>query len=78
MVGEIKSAVDQIVEQSQEYHPPQKRPKDVVHNEPPKVKEFKAVGDEPPKIRVPFNESTCPIQKQSIPKTDIQVCNVIF
>lgn len=71
MVGEIKSAVDQIVEKSQEYYPPQKRPKEV-HKEP-KVKEFKAVGDEPPKMRIPFNASSCPIQKQAIPKTDIQV-----
>lgn len=72
VVGEIKSAMDQIVEQSQEYHPPQKRPREEYTQ--PRIKEVKAVGDEPPKMRIPFNQSTCPIQKQSVPKTDIQVC----
>ncbi|PZC73618.1 hypothetical protein B5X24_HaOG209035 [Helicoverpa armigera] len=76
VVGEIKSAVDQMVEQSQEYHPPQKRPKEIVYREPQKVKEVKAVGDEPPKMRVPFNESSCPIQKSSVPKTDIQMLSM--
>ncbi|CAH0594124.1 unnamed protein product [Chrysodeixis includens] len=74
VVGEIKSAMDQIVEQSQEYHPPQKRPKeDYVQ---PRVKEVKVVGDEPPKMRIPFNQSTCPIQKQAVPKTDIQMLSL--
>ncbi|XP_047033618.1 alpha-mannosidase 2 isoform X2 [Helicoverpa zea] len=76
VVGEIKSAVDQMVEQSQEYHPPQKRPKEIVYREPQKAKEVKAVGDEPPKMRVPFNESSCPIQKLSVPKTDIQMLSM--
>ncbi|CAH1637634.1 unnamed protein product [Spodoptera littoralis] len=75
VVGEIKSAVDQIVE-SQEYHPPQKRPKEVVIKEPPremkKIKEYKAVGDEPPKMRIPFNISACPATKRSSAKVDIQ------
>ncbi|XP_075983087.1 alpha-mannosidase 2 [Anticarsia gemmatalis] len=77
VVGEIKSAVDQIVEKSQEYYPPQKRPKVVkeVYNEV-KQREFKPVADEPPKMRVPFNVSTCPIQKQTVPKTDIQMLSL--
>lgn len=69
MVGEIKSAVDEMVEQSQEFHPPQKRPKDLE----PKLREFKVVGDEPPRMKVKFNETACPIQKTSVPKTDVQV-----
>ncbi|KAF9823886.1 hypothetical protein SFRURICE_013423 [Spodoptera frugiperda] len=79
VVGEIKSAVDQIVE-SQEYHPPQKRPKEVVIKEPPRevkeVKEYKAVGDEPPKMRIPFNISACPATKRSSAKVDIQMLSM--
>lgn len=60
-----------MVEQSQEYHPPQKRPKELPEGN--KIREFKVVGDEPPRMHIKFNESTCPIQKYDVPKTDIQV-----
>jgi hypothetical protein len=70
VVGEIKSAVNQIVEQS-EYYPPQKRPK--FNQQETKIREFKAVGDEPPKMLSKFNESMCPLQMQNAPKTDVQV-----
>lgn len=47
-----------------------------VFDAPPKPREFKPVVDEPPKMRIPFNVSACPIQKQTIPKTDIQMLSI--
>lgn len=72
VVGEIKSAVDQIVVQS-EYHPPQKRQKEETREREPKIREFKAVGDEPPRMNFKFNASSCPIKIQSTPRADVQV-----
>lgn len=74
VVGEIKSAMSQIIEQSNEYHPPQKRPRQMEKNK--KIREFKVVGDEPPRMHIKLNESTCPIQKYSVPKTDVQMLSL--
>lgn len=73
MVGEIKTVVDQIVDKSQEYRPPQKRPK-TVNKDSEKYREYKVVGDTPPKMPdVKLNMSYCPMQMDVAPKTDIQV-----
>ncbi|KAJ0173745.1 hypothetical protein K1T71_010894 [Dendrolimus kikuchii] len=74
VVGEIKSAVDQIVEQSQEYHPPQKRPKDIPRV--PKVREYNIVGDEPPRMHPRLNVTTCPIQQHVTLKSDVQMLSM--
>ncbi|KAG6458879.1 hypothetical protein O3G_MSEX011102 [Manduca sexta] len=74
VVGEIKSAMNQIVEQSQDYHPPQKRPKE--YPKETKLREFKAVGDEPPRMHIKLNTSTCPVQKHVAPKTDVQMLSM--
>ncbi|XP_072930034.1 alpha-mannosidase 2 [Epargyreus clarus] len=73
MVGEIKDTMDQIAEQSQEYHPPQKRPKKLFKEG--KQKDYKVVGDEPPRMHIKFNMSTCPIQ-QTKSKTDVQMLSM--
>lgn len=70
-MDEIISAVDEMAEEkAQDYHPPQKRPKGHVKE---KTREFKVVGDEPPRMQLKLNESTCPIEMKSVPKTDVQV-----
>lgn len=74
VVGEIKSAVDQIVVQSQEYHPPQERPK--VTRKIPNVRDFNIVGDEPPRMHPKLNLSSCPILTHDVPKTDIQMLSM--
>lgn len=76
VVGEIKSAVNQIVEKKIDYQPPQNRPKDL--QKETKLREFKVVGDEPPRMHIKFNESSCPIQKQVVPKTDVQVIHIFL
>ncbi|CAH0728275.1 unnamed protein product, partial [Brenthis ino] len=73
VVGEIKSAMNQIVEQSEEYHPPQKRPKSTFKD--PKIREFKVVGDEPPRMHKKINMSYCPIWQKSS-KTDVQMLSM--
>lgn len=65
IVGEIKSVVDQIVEQSQDTH------QRVGYQ---RERDPKAVGDEPPRMSfVKWNDSSCAMQKKTVPKTDIQV-----
>ncbi|KAL4705749.1 hypothetical protein ACJJTC_018348 [Scirpophaga incertulas] len=73
VVGEIKSAVNQIID-NHEYHPPQHRPRSK-QNEV-KSREFKVVGDEPPRMHIKLNTSTCPVQMQVAPKTDIQMLSI--
>lgn len=77
VVGEIKSAVDQMVVQSEFQQKQPKRPLEEHHEQErekePKIREFKAVGDEPPRMHTKFNASICPILTQSVPKTDVQV-----
>nr|XP_026489734.1 alpha-mannosidase 2 [Vanessa tameamea] len=73
VVGEIKSAMDQIVEQSQEFHPPQIRPKPAPKQI--KIREFKVVGDEPPRMHRKINMSYCPIFQTSS-KTDVQMLSM--
>ncbi|CAH2250872.1 alpha-mannosidase 2 [Pararge aegeria] len=71
VVEEIKKSMDQIVEQSQEVHPPLRRPKPVFKEKP---REFKVVGDEPPRMHKKINMSYCPILKTS--KTDVQMLSM--
>ncbi|XP_032521675.1 alpha-mannosidase 2 isoform X2 [Danaus plexippus] len=71
VVGEIKNAMDQIVEQSQEFYPPQKRPKERKES---KIREFKVVGDEPPRMHKKINMS-CPAIQTSA-KSDIQMLSM--
>ncbi|CAH2045689.1 unnamed protein product, partial [Iphiclides podalirius] len=73
VVGEIKTAVDQIVEQSHEIHVQQKRPK--MPKKENKIREFKVVGDEPPRMHIKLNSSSCPIN-QFTSKTDIQMLSM--
>ncbi|CAK1583462.1 unnamed protein product [Parnassius mnemosyne] len=73
VVGEIKSAVDQIVEQSQEIHVPPKRLK--IPRKEAKIREFRVVGDEPPRMHIKFNHTSCPIN-QITSKTDIQMLSM--
>ncbi|KAM3962504.1 alpha-mannosidase 2 [Aphomia sociella] len=75
VVGEIKMVVNQIAEQSEEYHPPQKRPKEEKKLSS-KFREFKDVGANPVRSHRMFNESSCPIQKQTVPKTDVQMLSM--
>lgn len=41
-------------------------------------RESKVVVDEPPRQKIfsKFDQATCPVQKTSVPKTDIQVKNI--
>lgn len=73
VVGEIKNAMNKIVEQSHEYHPPQKRLP--VHKET-KIREFKVVGDEPPRMQRKVNMSYCPVPQTSA-KADVQVTYIL-
>ncbi|XP_073950611.1 alpha-mannosidase 2 [Choristoneura fumiferana] len=77
VVGEIKSAMDQIEEQSFR-HPfqPKLRKKDVGRSKEAKTREYKVVGDEPPQMRPKFDTSVCPIQMQNTPKTDVQMLSL--
>lgn len=68
--------MNQIVEHSVEFHPPQKRPKPV-YKEQNKIREFKVVGDEPPRMFKKMNMSYCPIWHKSS-KTDVQVIIIII
>ncbi|CAK1552286.1 unnamed protein product [Leptosia nina] len=74
VVGEIKTAMDQIVDQSSDNHYV-KKPR--IMKKQSKLREFKVVGDEPP--RMPFktkmNMSYCPINQQTS-KTDIQMLSI--
>ncbi|KAL0819795.1 hypothetical protein ABMA28_007833 [Loxostege sticticalis] len=80
VVGEIKSAVDQMVVQSEFQQKQPKRPLEEHHEQErekePKIREFKAVGDEPPRMHTKFNASICPILMQSVPKTDVQMLSM--
>lgn len=75
VVGEIKSAMDQIEEQSLDRYPPRPKlkKKDAGRSKEAKTREYKVVGDEPPQMRPKFDASVCPIQMQNTPKTDVQV-----
>ncbi|XP_045453020.1 alpha-mannosidase 2 [Melitaea cinxia] len=72
VVGEIKNAMNQIVEKSHEYHPPKKRLP--VHKET-KIREFKVVGDEPPRMQRKINMSYCPVPQTSA-KADVQMLSM--
>ncbi|XP_013170889.1 PREDICTED: alpha-mannosidase 2 [Papilio xuthus] len=73
VVGEIKTAVEQIVEKSHEVYVQPKRLRTPKREN--KIREFKVVGDEPPKMRIKLNASTCPIN-QATSKTDIQMLSM--
>lgn len=90
VVGEIKSAIDQIGEHPELGHhvAPQENVLQVPKHsrnelQVPKhsgkdgrEKEFKAVVAEPPKLRPKLNESACPIQMHVTPKTDVQMLSM--
>ncbi|XP_045502615.1 alpha-mannosidase 2 [Colias croceus] len=74
VVGEIKTAMDQIVDRSAE-NPPMKKPK--TQKKLAKIREFKVVGDEPPRMHLKnkVDMSYCPIYQQSS-KTDVQMLSM--
>ncbi|XP_047525382.1 alpha-mannosidase 2 [Pieris napi] len=74
VVGEIKTAMDQIVDQTNEVNP-MKKPK--IAKKQSKIRDFKVVGDEPPRMKIKnkVNMSYCPMNQQTS-KTDIQMLSV--
>lgn len=73
IVGEIKSAVNKFVENYESNKMPQKQSKENVKIKPKSVENVENNEIDIDFLKVKWDESSCPIEKDSVPETDIQM-----